>query len=283
MATRASRHRGGVFVLILLCLGTGLAATPAATAGEADTAAEEPEEPELEGEAKKEHERQVKALVKYLKKEKNQELVRAKLDELGITATRVGRDALMEYAKRNKNHEFTQHAFRSLSKIGGKKAIEFLCSKDALQSRDFLVQHAAAEALGQAKDPRARGPLLDVLGNRRTKSKVISACAIALAQCASDDELTIEALLVYSHHKKDTIRAYTIEALGYLESDQALARLKEALFEDKNTRVREYAARGLGHTKQEIALPYLQEAMEKEKAFTVRQACMNAIRSIRGG
>lgn len=268
-------------ILISTVLLLGLFAS--LVAAEETTTTDEAEEPELTGEALEAHEREVKDILRFLRKEKNQEIVRARISELGVTATRAGRDALMEYAEGNKNHEFTQHAFRSLAKIKGKTAIEFLCSKSALQSRDFLVQHAAAEALGEAADPRARGPLLDVLGNPRSKSKVISACAIALAKCAADDELTIEALFVYSRHKKDTIRAYTIEALGYLGSDAAFERLSEALREDKNTRVREYAARGMGHLRRAEALPVLRESIENEKAHTVRQACLDAIRRIQGG
>ena len=281
--THAYRVRGRWIwisgLVFLLALAVPLA--PTFAEGEGETKVEE-EEPELEGEEKKRHEREVKALVKYLKKEKNQQIVIGKIEELGAQKTRVARDALMLYASSNKNHEFVSYAFRALAKIGGKKVIEFLCGKKALQARDFLIQHAAAESLGQAGDDRATGPLLDAFTSQRTKIKVVSACAIALAKCSADDERALEVLFEYSRHRKDTIRAYTVEALGYLATDEAVDRLQEALFKDKNTRVREYAALGFGHTKRADTIPLLREALEKETAFTVRQACMNSIRRLQG-
>jgi HEAT repeat protein len=201
---------------------------------------------------------------------------------LGIQKTRVARDALMEYATDNKNQEFVGYAFRSLAKIGKKKAVEFLCGKEALQSREFLIQRSAAEALQEAKDPRARDALLDVMGGRRTKIQVVGACAKALALCAPKDELVVETLFHFTKNRKDTIRASVVEAIGFLATDEAVDRLKEVLFEDKNARVRAAAATGMGHTKRAETIPFLEKALEEEKAFTVRNACMMAMRVIRG-
>lgn len=247
------------------------------------TAPVEEEEPELEGEAKKAHDEAVKKLVKELKGEKNREFVSQRISALGTEGSRVSRDALMIFATGNKNQEYVDHAFRALATIGGKKAIEFLCGKEALRSKDFLVQHSAAEALASAKDQRAVGPLLDVMTSKRTKIKVVGACALALGQVAGKDERAVEVLLKYSHDKKDTIRAYVIEAIGYLGTDEAVQRITDAIENDKNTRVREYAARGLGHTKRDDVLPLLKKVAGETDAHTVRDACMWAIQEIQGG
>ena len=241
------------------------------------------EDPELDAEAQREHEEKVDAIVDDLRREKNQEMVRERIRALGAEKTRVARDALIQYATRNKNHEFVSLAFDALSTMGSLKTLEFLCGRWGLESKNFLVQFSAAEALGRTRDARAAEPLLDVMTGRRTKDKVVSACAIAVARCAADDDLTIQVLLKYSEHRKDTIRAYVMEALGYLkDNEDAFFRLVEGLQEDRNTRVREYAARGLGHTGNPDAIPVLRDAMQDERAHTVRTACAAAIREIGG-
>jgi len=269
-------------VLLLFLLVQAPCPAPAAAEDETEAPVEE-EEPELEGEAKKAHERRVKGLLKQLKNEKNRELVSGQISALGADGSRVARDTLIRFATRNKNQEYVHYSFQALAKIGGKKAIEFLCGKEALRSRDFLVQHSAAEALAEAKDARATGPLIDVLTAKRTKSKVVGACAIALGKSAGEDERAVEVLFKYSAHRKDTIRSYAVEALGYVASDEAVARLTEVLETDKNTRAREYAAKGLGHTERSDVIPLLRRVASEENAFTVRTACVSAIKEIQGG
>lgn len=284
LRTRLGETIGWGLVLLLLLLAFDAGTSPARAEDEGETTAPvEEEEPELEGDAKKAHEAEVKRLVKELKEEKNREFVSRRIETLGAEGSRASRDALMVFATKNKNQEYVDHAFRALAKIGGKKAIEFLCGKNALRARDFLVQHSAAEALATAKDERAAGALLDVMTSKRTKIKVVGACAVALAQSAGKDERAVEVLFKYSEHRKDTIRAYCVEALGYLATDEAVARLKEVLQSDKNTRVREYAAMGLGHTKRTDVLSLLKETAAEETAHTVRDACMTAIEEIQRG
>lgn len=270
---------GLVLLLFLLAPYLGV---PSVRGEEETQAPVEEEEPELEGEEKKAHKKKVKRLVKRLKDEKNREFVVLQIDVMGTEGTRASRDALMQFATRNKNQEFVHHTLLALAQIGGKKAIEFLCGKNALRSRHFLVQHSAAEALALAKDERAAGPLLDVMTSKQTKIKVVGACAIALGQSAGGDERVVDVLFEYSRHRKDTIRAYVVKALGYLATDEAVARLTEVLENDKNTRVREYAAAGLGHTKRSDVIPLLKKALSEETAFTVRDACMRSIRMLQG-
>ena len=256
---------------------------PPAEGAEESEEAEEAEDPVLEGEAKREHEKRVKALLKWLRSEKNQEVVRNRITELGARGTRIDRDALIAYVPRNKNHGFVSAAFSALADMGGKTVREFLVGKHALRSRNFLVAHSAAEALGWMEDKRAAKDLLEVMINKRSKIKVVGACAIALARCGGDDEEAVKALFKYSRHRKDTIRAYAVESLGYLATDAAVARLTEALQEDKLARVRAAGATGLGQTKRADALPALEKALAEDNSLQVREAAAYAARAIRRG
>ncbi len=259
----------------------GALAPPRARAD--DQAAASDEEPELKGEEKKAHDKRVKEILARLEAEKNQEVVTGMLEDLGAEASRASRDALMEFATGNKNQEYVSKAFQALSKIGGKKSIEFLCGKDALRSKNFLVAQSAAQALAKTKDDRATAPLLDVMTNARTKIEVVGACALALAQSAPTDPRVVDVLFQYADHRKDTIRSYTLEALGYLATDEAIARLDDALRNDKNGRARAAAATGMKHSKRADTIPLLEKAIEDETALQVKTACQDAITSLRGG
>jgi HEAT repeat protein len=265
----------------LLSLGAAFAG--ADEPAEAPVATPLEDEPELEGEEKRRHEREVKALVKELQDEPNGSLVLSRIERLAAEPTRVVRDALIAFARGNKNQEQISKSFLSLAKVGGKVAIEFLCGNDALRARDFLVAQSAANALAEAKDDRATGPLLDVMTDRRTKIEVVGACAIALGKSAPADERVVEALFEYASHRKDTIRSYALEALGFLATDEALARLVEALATDANTRARASAATGMKNSGRAECIPHLERALAEDKALTVKDACSEALRVLRGG
>lgn len=241
------------------------------------------EEPRLEGEALKRHEQEKRSFLETLEREKNREVVAARIKEYGTRGSRAARDALIEFCTGNKNQEFVKHGFDALAKIGGKVAIEFLCGPHALRSKDFLVQHSACEALGSAKDPRAAGPLLDVMTHKSTKMEVMGAAACAVAQAAPQDARVVETLFALSRDRRDTIRANAVEALGYLATDEAMARLVEILTTEKNGRVRQSAARAMGHSKRPDAIPHLEKAIAEDKAFQVRDAALTALNDIRGG
>ena len=256
------------------------------TAAEEETTSAPPAEekdPVLEGEAKKAHAKEVKALLKWLEEEKNREVVELRILQLGARKTRAARDALIRFVPGNKNHEYVTHAFLALAEMGGKTVREFLVSKHALRSRDFLVAHSAAEALAKARDNRATPDLLEVMTSKRTKIKVVGACAIALGKCGGDDAEAVETLLEYSHHRKDTIRAYAVEALGFLGTDAAMERLTEALQKDDNARIRGAAATGMGWTRRADALPLLEKALAEDNAHQVRDAVLKAITVIQSG
>jgi HEAT repeat protein len=250
---------------------------PPAPAAPVATPSAAGDEPELTGEAKEKHAKEVKAHLAALRGEKNLEIVRGTIQRIGSSGTRSGRDALMVFATGNKNQEFVSESFKALAKIGDKKAIEFLCGKNALRSGDFLVQQAAADALGEARSPLAVGPLLDVLTSPFTKIEVTGSVSRAVARSAPKDERVVETLFKLADGVKDTIRANAIEALGYLGSDRAMKRLQDALVNDKNTRVRGAAATGMKNSKRKDMIPSLEIALKIDKSMTVRDAIQTAL------
>ena len=243
----------------------------------------EKKEPELKGEALKSHKREVKAITNDLHKTKNRAEVERKIRRMGTSGKRAERDALIRFTTKNKNHEYVKYGFDALSTIGNRAAIEHLCSKHALRHKSFLIALSAAQALGSAKDPRAAAPLIDVMTNKRSKADVVAACAIAAARCAPTNKEVIKSLLKQSHHKKDAIRSGTLEAIGYLASNDAVERLKEALFSDKLARARAAAATGLGHTRRKAVIEDLEQSIQSETSQHVKEAASAAIQSIQRG
>ncbi len=245
--------------------------------------ADEKPEPELKGDALKAHKREVKVLVKDLHKTKSRVEVERKIRRMGTSGKRAERDALIKFATKNKNHEYVKHAFDALAEIGNLAAVQFLCGKDALKHKAFLIAHSAAQALGRTKSWDAAIPLLDVMTSKRTKAEVVSECALAVAKCAPTRKAVIKTLMKYSRHKKDSIRSASLEAIGYLNTDDAVERLKDALFSDKLARARAAAARGLGHTKRKAVIEDLEQSLQSETSQHVKEAASNAIQSIQGG
>ncbi len=243
----------------------------------------EEEEPELEGDALKAHKKKVKQLFKMLKGEKNKVLVKGHIEGLGAQGDRASRDALMKFVIGNKNQAWVSYAYLALAKIGDKKSVEFLCGKHGLRTKGFLFQQQAAAALAEAKSKHATAPLLEVMTDRRTKTEVVGACAKAVAQSAPNDERVISVLFEQSRHRKDTIRSYTLEAIGDLASDEAIDRLREALFEDKNGRARSAAATGMGWTQRPECIELLRRAIKEDKALQVKDAAQRAILELIGG
>jgi HEAT repeat protein len=238
------------------------------------------DEPDLEGEEKAKHEKAVKAILDSLTKEKNQQVVRETMKRLGAAPTRPGRDALMLYATGNKNQEWVSAAFTELGNIGGKKSIEFLCGKSALRSSDFLVQQSAAEVLAKGKHPLSVAPMLDVLTAPGTKIELVSSLCRAVAQTAPKDDRVIETIFKLADAVKDTIRANALEALGYLKSDRAVEKLKDALAKEKNGRCRGAVARGMKNTGRKELIPVLEAAIARENALQVIEELNAAVREL---
>jgi len=252
----------------------------------ASAAAEDPapspfgDEPEFVGEEKKKYDADLKRHLERLRKEKNQEVVEQYVEQLGASPTRAGRDALIRFARGNKNHAHVRKAFHALAKGGNAKAIEFLCGKDGVGSQDFMVQRSAVEALGEAKSVLAVNPLLDLLEDPATKIEVQGAIAITLAKTAPTNERVVAELFRLADENRDTIRANAMEAIGYFASKRAFDRLVDALENDENTRVRGAAATGLGHTKWKEAVEPLRRAASGDKSKTVTQAAMRALQEL---
>ena len=292
---RSGRSTWGLVAAASIALGASLARAggddpdppnplaPQPVPPPAPPAAQGGDEPELTGEAKAKHDADVKAILADLRSEKNLEIVRGKIQRLGAEGRRAGRDALIVYATGNKNQEFAAETFRALAKVGGKVAVEFLCGKVGLRSADFLVAQSAADALATAKNPLAVAPLLDVMTAAATKAEVVGSCAKAVAQTAPADEKVAEALFALGGHRKDTIRSYALEAIGYLGTDRAMKRLETALFEDKNGRARQSAAVGMQNSGRRDMIPVLERRLKDETAFQVKDAVQTAIRKLSGG
>ncbi|MCC7139751.1 MAG: HEAT repeat domain-containing protein [Planctomycetes bacterium] len=240
-------------------------------------------DPVLEGEAKKKHDDEVKRLLAELRGEKNKVLVAGHIERIGATGGRAGRDALIAFATGNKNQEYVGKAFTALAKIGGATVIDFLSGKEGVRSGDTLVQIEAAGALASTKDPTAAKALLDVATNPSTKSEVLGAVCKAAAQVAPKDEKVVETLLDLTKAVKDMTRQYAADAIGWLASDAAIARLAEMLETERNGGVRTGACRGLGNTMRADAIPYLEKAIAQDKALQVKDAASTAITKIRGG
>lgn len=262
--------------------GLGIAALLLVLAAQAWAADEEEEEPVLKGEALRQYRAEVKRHLDYLLDRKTQDLLEKKIGEVGAEKTRAARDALIKFTIGRKSKKYVKAAFDALAGIGGKVARDFLCGKDALHSKDAVVSQYAAEALGRMGDPRATGPLLDVLTNKRTKGIVVGACAQALAKCTSGDEKATEVVFEFSRNRKSSIRAPVVEGLGYFGTQEALARLEEALTGDESAEVRAAAARGFGHARRSDSVDLLRKAADEDRSAGVRNACLEAIAAIRG-
>jgi hypothetical protein len=260
-------------VLFLLAVAPFLLVSPGLAQEEVD------EVEQMTREEKKEHQKAVKKLLNELKREKNKVVVLSKIERFASEGGIANRDALIAYAKGNKNQQHLDGIFKGLARIGGKVSIEFLCGKGALNSKNFLVQHSAATALGSAGDPRSIEPLMKVMA-KSNKSFVVGACANALAKSFPEDEKAVAALFKLSRHKKDMIRSEAYSAIGHLGTDEAVERLKEGLEKDSNSGAKTFAAKGLGNTGRHDVIPILKKVMAESNSLQVKDACHQAIQQI---
>jgi HEAT repeat protein len=253
---------------------------PPAPAAPAPSAEGELEESPLEGEAKQKYVADLARHKKLLATAKDQLTIEQGIQELGALGTRAARDALRSYAATVKSQTYVQKAFDALAAIGDRVSIAFLCGKDGVRSGEFLRQTFAAEALAKAKNRRAVGPLLEAMKSPSVKIEVQGAICLALAKIAPDEKAVQERIFACADDKRDTIRANAIEAMGYLNTEDAYRRLLETLAGEKNTRVRGAAATGLGWTKRSEAEPALRKAVADDKSLTVRDAAVRALKEI---
>jgi HEAT repeat protein len=265
---------------ILLAALAGAQAVRAQDAPAPSPAATEAAEPPLEGDAKKKHAEDLVRHRKLLRSAKDQLTMEQAIRELGALGTRAARDALIEYATTVKSQQYVEKSFDAIATIGDRVSIAFLCGKAAIRSPDFLRQTFAAEALGRAKNRRAVPALLDVMDDVSVKIEVQGAICLALAKTAPDDKDVQARLFKAADDKRDTIRANAVEALGYVNTEEAWRHLLSTLAGEKNTRVRAAAATGLGWTKRSEAERALRKAVDEDKSLTVRDAAVRALQEI---
>jgi HEAT repeat protein len=115
--------------------------------------------------------------------------------------------------------EARQQAIWVLGQIGGD--IEALLT--ALKDNDWTIKYAAAEALGNVRDPKAVEPLIGVLGERG----VGEVAAKALGKIG--DTRAVEPLIEITKDTSRTsnVRAAAVEGLGGIGSPEAIVVLKE--------------------------------------------------------
>lgn len=267
-------------VLVALAFA-GVAPVPAYAGDPPGTARpRDPEdEPPLDGDAKKEYDRDYAAYLKQIRGEKNRELVRTTMQQVAAKG-RAGRDALIEFARTTSNQAYIEYAFESLAAVRGKVVREFLTGKGGVRSGDSYVQIAAAKALGTTKDRKAVPALLEVVDAKSTKIEVQGACLIALGKTGRGDAGAAEALARWAETKADTVRANALEGLGWLATDEAVAKLTDHLKTEKNTRCRGAAATGLGHTLRKDVVPVLEAALAADDAMTVKDCISSALKEL---
>jgi HEAT repeat protein len=167
-----------------------------------------------------------------------------------------------------------------LTKIGGSKALTFLCGKDGVRSTDSFVQRQAVDALSKSDDARCLAPLLTALGDPALKIETVGAICITLGKTAPGDEKVAEMLSKEAADRRDTVRASALEALGYVPGDKAFPFLLEPLQHDRNAAARAGAATGLGHAGKQNAIPALQAAASGDKSEPVKAAAIQSLKDL---
>ncbi len=279
MRRRATFIRLGIAAWLAIA-AIGVASEVRAEDPPADSGASALEDPVLEGEAKKAYDEERRRYDKRFKAVKNRDELLQLLNELDAAGTRAARDWLITYAKTVKSAEYRAKAFESLAKIGGTKAVGFLCGKSGVRSPDFLVQKQAVEAVAKAADKRSIGPLLDVLDDPALKMETVAAVCETLAKIDPSDLKVQESLRRVAGDRRDTVRAAALEALGHGADDATFALLMDTLQHDKNAAARAGAAKGLGHAGRGDAIPALRAAVSGEKSQPVREAALQALKTL---
>ena len=229
----------------------------------------------------KQHEAEVKTLVRELMREKNKVMLLSRISQFGEAGGEVERDALILFCRASKNQEQLDAAFLALAEMGGAESLNFLCSKYALKSNsDWVVQRSACKALRELGDPRAACCLIDVIEDRRQKTMVVGACLITLAKVAPQDEAAIETIFRMADTKDDIVRSNAMTALGYLASPRSFEVLADRARHEQNGEVRGAACTALGIHGSRAGVAVLREVIEKDHALQVKDAAMRALKEL---
>src|SRR5438132_920381 len=120
----------------------------------------------------------------------------------------------------------------------------------ALKDEDWALREEAATLLGEFRDPRAVGPLVDAL---------------------HDEDRAVRAAV---RHEEWILRLHACEALGKIGAEEAVAPLCEVMLHDRDMAVRQDAAKALGN----IGHPAAFDALEKAVTdLSVRPYAVDAL------
>jgi HEAT repeat protein len=136
----------------------------------------------------------------------------------------------------------------------------------------------AIRALGASEDARASGPLLDILGNLAETGAIRSNAVRALANLGTPRAEILQALeKVYRDPLTGNNLSYTVLLyLGYMQATESLPLLSEAL-SHSNSMIRFKAAQALGMLQSDDAIDALVSHMENEEDPMVRAEMVQAI------
>ena len=122
----------------------------------------------------------------------------------------------------------------------------------ALSSRDWIVRMHAAKALGRIGDPEAVPVLMPLLQDKvKAVREEVSGALAAIGGVA------VLALIQALQHEEWLVRLHAVEALGKLNSSDAVEPLLQALFNDRDSAIREDVVRALGAIGDARAVDYL--------------------------
>ena len=137
---------------------------------------------------------------------------------------------------------------------------------------------AAIRALGASGDPAASGPLLEILRNLSETGAIRSSAVRALANLGTPRVEILQALEeVYRDPLTGDNLSYTVLLyLGYMQATEALPLLSEALSHSNST-IRFKAAQALGMLQSDDAIDALVSHMKTEEDPMVRAEMVQAI------
>src|SRR2546426_336389 len=139
----------------------------------------------------------------------------------------------------------------------------------ALKDEDWALREEAATLLGEFRDPRAVGPLVEALHDE--DRAVREAATTALRKIGRP---ALATLLAAVRHEEWVLRLHACEALGKIGAEEAVVPLCEVMLHDRDMAVRQDAAKALGS----IGHPAAFEALEKAVTdLSVRPYAVDAL------
>jgi len=156
-----------------------------------------------------------------------------------------------------------------LGEIKNPKAVVHLI--EALRDEDAGLRWAAAKALGEMKAPEAVSHLIQALKDEDEAVRWAAARALGEMKAPEAVPHLIQAL----KDEDEAVRRAAVRALGEMKAPEAVSHLIEAL-RDEDRGLRRAAAEALGEMKAPEAVPHLIEALRDED-WLVRRAAVRAL------